>query len=214
VAGQVPATGLPVGTVLVYNAHIDQSLWSYVRTGIGSPDALFQVIANTLWMKWDLTVVHTDYGELATVLTNAPTPIAITVNMTGPKTYGQPADVARIIDGEIADALGGSYLTDSNISTWTIPKSAGGSGAVIDTGNPAASTSAAGEVLAAAGIDPGAISDAISNAVKNATSGLGAGTGIIVIVLGLAIVAAVLVAVAPTSGARAFHAFRSGGRRR
>lgn len=208
-AGQVPATGLPVGTVLVYNAHIDQSLWSVVRTGIGTPAGLFRTIGGTLWMKWDLTVVGSDYGEATTVLTGAPTPITITVNMAGPKTYGQPDDIRGIIDGEIIDALGGSYLTDSNISSWTIPKSAGGSGAVIDTGNPEATTSLTKEVLNSAGIDPAAIADAIGKAVKDATSGLGAGTGIIVIVLGLAIVAAVFVAVAPTSGARAYRAFRS-----
>jgi hypothetical protein len=211
VAGQVPDTGLPIGTVLVYNAHLDQSFWSLLKTGIGSPDTLFQAIKNTLWMKWDLDLVKSDYSSISSLYFGA-TPITLTVQLAGPKTYAQPDDIRGIIDGEIIDALASNPITDSNISSWTIPKSAGGSGKTTDTGAPAVSTSPLTNVLATVGLDPGAISDlisnAISNAVKNATSGLGAGTGIIVIVLGLAIVAAVLIGVAPTSGARAYRAFQ------
>jgi hypothetical protein len=208
VANQVPDTGFPIGTVLVYNAQIDQSLWSLVKTGIGSPDALFQKIGDTLWMKWDLQIVKSDYSSLATVVFGGATPIAITVQMMGPKTYGQADDIRGIIDGEISDALGGTYTTGSNISSWTIPKSAGGTGASVDTGAPAATTSPVSAVLAGVGVDPAAIGDSISNAVKNATSSLGVGSGILLLVLGLAVIAAILIAVAPTAPARAIAAAR------
>jgi hypothetical protein len=208
VANQVPDTGFPIGTVLVYNAQIDQSLWSLVKTGIGSPDALFQKIGDTLWMKWDLQIVKSDYSSLATVVFGGATPIAITVQMMGPKTYGQADDIRGIIDGEISDALGGTYTTGSNISSWTIPKSAGGTGASVDTGAPAATTSPVSAVLAGVGVDPAAIGDSISNAVKNAVSGLGVGSGILLLVLGLAVIAAILIAVAPTAPARAIAAAR------
>lgn len=207
-ANQVPDTGFPIGTVLVYNAQIDQSLWSLVKTGIGSPDALFQKIGDTLWMKWDLQIVKSDYSSLATVVFGGATPIAITVQMMGPKTYGQADDIRGIIDGEISDALGGTYTTGSNISSWTIPKSAGGTGASVDTGAPAATTSPVSAVLAGVGVDPAAIGDSISNAVKNATSSLGVGSGILLLVLGLAVIAAILIAVAPTAPARAIAAAR------
>ena len=210
---QVPATGLPVGTVLVYNGANDQSLWSALKTGIGTPDGLFRQITSTLWMKWDLQVSKTDYGSLATTIFGGPTPISITVQMVGPKTYAQPDDIRSIIDGEISDALGGQYLTSSNVSSWTIPPSAGGTGETMDTGAPAATTSAVGQVLAGAGIDPGAIAKGIGDGIKNATSGLGVGTGIVVLVIGLAIVAAALIAVAPTAPARALAAAHRGGRR-
>jgi hypothetical protein len=209
VANQIPDTGLPVGTVLVFNTQIDQSLWSVVRTGIGSPDGLIQVLTQAL-AAWGLQVVKSDFGALTTAIFGGATPIAITVQMTGPQTYAQPDDIRSIIDGAITDALGGSYQTGSNVSSWTIPQSAGGSGQAVDTGAPAASTSAVGEVLIGAGIEPAAIADGAASALNKITSGLGAGTGIIVIVLGLAIVAAVFVAVAPTAAPRAYQAFHRG----
>lgn len=208
-AGQVPDTGFPVGTVLVYNAHLDQSFLSWVRTGIGTPDALFQAIGNTLWMKWDLQIVSSDYSSISSWVGGA-TPITITVQMQGPKTYAQPDDIRGIIDGEIIDALLSNPITDSNISKWTIPKAAGGSGQAIDTGAPAVSTSPLGNVLSTVGIDPAAIADTAASTFNKLTSGLGAGTGIIVIVLGIAIVAAVFVAVAPTAGPRALRAYQRG----
>ncbi|SRR6266852_2522324 len=204
--GAIPDTGLPVGTVLTYNAQIDQSLWAALKSGIGSPAGLFQFLSSVLPGDWGLEVSHTDYGEATTVIFGSATPITIVVRMIGPQTYALPDDVRSIIDGAIDNALGGNYRTSSNVSDWTIPKSAGGSGQSVNTGAPAADTGLASQVLKGAGVDPGAISDAIGKAVGDATKNLGVGTGIVFLVLGLAVVAAVLIAVAPTAPGRAFAA--------
>ncbi len=202
-AGQVPDTGLPVGTVLTWNGHVSQSLWSGIKTGIFTEADLFRAIKQPLLGKWGLEVVSTDYGELAAVATGAAEALKIVVQMDGPQTYAQPSDVSSIIAGEIGNALGGNYLVDSDISDWTIPRSAGGSGSSVETGAPAASTSAVGGVFESIG-------SGIANTVKDATSGLGVGTGVIVVILGLAIIAAVLIAVSPTAPARAIAAARRG----
>jgi hypothetical protein len=208
----VPDTGLPVGTVLYYNAHLDQSFLSWLKTGIGTPDALFQQIGTTLGF-WGLRIVTSDYSAVSAWTASGPTPITLTVQMEGPQTYGQPDDVRSIIDGRIQDALASNPIVDSNISKFTLPPdTSGASSKTIDTGAPAASTSAVHGVFSAVGIDPGAIGTAISDAVKNATSGLGVGTGLIVLILGLAIVAAVLIGFSPTAPARAIAAAHRRGR--
>ncbi|MHB8613956.1 MAG: hypothetical protein ACYDAL_16265 [Candidatus Dormibacteraceae bacterium] len=203
----VPSTGLPVGTVLVYNAHLDQSLLSWIRTGIGSADGLFKAIGDALNSKWNLTVVSSDYSTVSALAFGAPEPITITLQMMGPETYAQPDDVRSIVDGEIINALSSNPIVDSNISSFKLPPAAPGqSSTKVDTGAPSVDASPLGAGLAAVGIDPSAITNAVSDAVKKATSGLGLGSGIIILVLGLAIVAAVLVAVAPTAPARAIAA--------
>jgi hypothetical protein len=206
--GIVPDTGLPVGTVLVYNAQIDQSLWSTLKSGIGTPAGLFQSLTSSLPGDWGLEVSSTDYGAASTIIFGGGTPITITVRMIGPQTYGQPDDVRSIIDGAIGNALGGNYLTSSNISNWTIPQSAGGTGSVVDTGAPAANTGLASEIIGGSGLS--AISEAVSNTLGSATKNLGVGTGLVFLILGLAVVAAVLIAVAPTAPARAIAAARRG----
>ena len=204
--GAVPDTGLPVGTVLVYNAQVDQSLWSTLKSGIGTPAGLFQSLTSSLPADWGLEVSKTDYGAATTIIFGSGTPITITVRMIGPQTYAQPDDVRSIIDGAIGNALGGNYLTSSNISNWTIPQSAGGTGSAVDTGAPAADTGLLSEALGGSGVS--AIGDAISNGIAGATKNLGVGSGIVFLILGLAVVAAVLIAVAPTAPARAIAAAR------
>ena len=200
-AGQIPDTGLPVGTLLTYNAQLDQSFLSLVRSGIGTADGLFQALTAPLSSKWGLQIVKTD--KPFAVAPFSPEPITITVQMVGPETYAQPDDVRSIIDGEIINALSSNPIVSSNISSWTIPQSAGGSGQSVDTGAPAADTSVIDDVKQAAS---GAV-DKIAAAAKTATSGLGLGTGIILIVLGTVAVFAIVVVVSPTAPARAAAGF-------
>jgi hypothetical protein len=204
--GAVPNTGLPVGTILTYNATIQSSVWASFKSGLWTPDSVFQNLGIALG-GWGLGIVKSDYGGIQATF-SSDVPIVLTLQMQGPQTYGQPNDVRSIVDGAIGDILGGSYINSSNISNWTIPQSAGGSGQAVDTGAPGNTTSLVGDALAATGIDPTAIGDAISNTVANATKNLGAGTGTIILILGLAVVAAALIAVAPTAPARAIAAAR------
>ncbi|HLZ52068.1 MAG TPA: hypothetical protein VKP61_15080 [Candidatus Acidoferrum sp.] len=201
----VPATGLPVGTTLVYNAHLDQSFLSWVKTGIGTPDELFQAIGDALSTKWGLTVVGSDYSAVSSFYGGA-TPITLTVQMAGPETYAQPDDVRSIIDGEIQNALSSNPITDSNVSSFKLPPGTPGAPAgSVDTGAPAADTNPIGSGFSAAASAAGS---AIGNAVGSVTSNLGVGSGIVIVVIGLAIIAAVLIGVAPTAPARALAAAR------
>ncbi len=202
--GAVPDTGLPVGTILTYNASIQSSVWSSFKTGLWTPESVFQQLTIALG-SWGLGIVKSDSGGIQATV-SGDVPIVITLQMQGPQTYAQPNDVKSIVDGAIIAIMGGNYIDSSNISDWTIPKSAGGTGQTVDTGAPKNSTSLAGDALAAIGIDPAAIGDAISKH-------LGVGTGIVFLVLGLAVVAAVLVAVAPTAPGRALAAIPARRRR-
>ncbi len=203
---QVPDTGLPVGTLLVYNAQIDESLWTLVKTGIGTADGLFQALRQPLQDKWGLAIVSSNYNGW----TFGAEPITLTLQMTGPETYAQPDDVRSIVDGEIINALGSNPITSSNISSWTIPASAGGTGQTVDTGAPAASVG--GGILGGVANTLGIDSSSIGNVIKNATSGFGLGTGIIVIVLGIVAIFAVVVVLEPTAPGRAARSFSRGRR--
>jgi hypothetical protein len=211
VAGQIPDTGLPVGTILTYNATIETSFFGAIKTGIWSPESLFEQLGTALNL-WGLQIAKSDYSFVSAAISGN-VPIVLTLQMLGPQTYAQPNDIRSIVDGAIGNILGGSYVTGSNISDWTIPQSAGGSGQTVNTGAPANQTSIVSDALSTVGIDPAAIGNGISNAVKNATSGLGLGTGIIVIVLGVVAVFAVVVVISPTAPGRAAAGFAHRGRR-
>src|SRR5260370_38692252 len=115
----VPITGLPVGTVLAYNATIQQS-WSCWGNDINSPGKLFQAIAQPLETEWGLRISRSDFEQTLSLLPS-PQAIKIDLQMIGPNTYAKPNDVTRIVDGEIIKALKGNFITASNVSSFTLP---------------------------------------------------------------------------------------------
>lgn len=189
--GAVPDTGLPVGTILTYNASIQSSVWSSFKTGLWTPESVFQQLGVALG-GWGLGIVSSDSAGISATI-SGDVPIVLKLQMQGPQTYGQPNDVKSIVDGAIINIMGGNYIDDSNISDWTIPKSAGGTGETVDTGAPGNDTSVFGQ------LGLGSISDALGKAVGDATKNLGVGSGLLIFFVILAGLAAVIVIVAPTS---------------
>lgn len=208
----VPATGLPIGTLLTYNLTIDPAAF---QTSLSfSPfEDLIAAITSDLANTWDLVVTSSNvpssvFGQ----------PIAqLVLQMRGPNTYGSPDDVRSIVDGEIIQQTGGkNYIVSSNISSFTLPPAMPGAASQTgQTGAAAVDTSQINPTLGStiAGITQ-PIADAVGNTVKTAASSSGitdllkgVQSTVLVVVLVVIVGIILLVAYKPDSVGRVARGF-------
>lgn len=202
----VPASGLPVGTTLVYNATIDPSAFSD-SFSLNPVNDLIAAIKSDLETTWDLSI---DSSNIQGGVVSFGNPqLQLTLRLLGPETYGLPTDIQSIVDGEIINQTGGkNYILSSNISSFTLP-----SGTAQSTGAAAATPnqSIIGGVL---NNTVGAVAQSVGSAVGNlaGSSGLGSALSslqssvvliIVVVIVGLIL----LVAYKPQSVRTAAGAF-------
>jgi len=204
----VPASGLPIGTLVTYNATLSPSAGSWADFFSTTPlEDLIASIKSNLATAWDLEISS---QSVSGDIFGTPK-IQLVLRMVGPTTYGSPDDVRSIVDGEIiAQTSGKNYIASSNISSFTLPPAApGAAGSTTQTGDQPVDTN---QNPISAITDPivSAIGDTIKTAAKSSglTGALSSiGDAALVLMLVVIVGITLLVAYKPASLGRAARGF-------